>query len=41
MGAQVARKKLRPLVLVGDGAFQMTCLELSTSLRYGSIRLLF
>jgi indolepyruvate decarboxylase len=34
LGVQVARKELRPLVLVGDGAFQMTCLELSTSLRY-------
>lgn len=32
LGVQVARKSLRPLVLVGDGAFQMTCLELSTSL---------
>ncbi|MBD3674239.1 MAG: alpha-keto acid decarboxylase family protein [Planctomycetaceae bacterium] len=35
LGVQVARKDLRPLVLVGDGAFQMTCLELSTSLRHG------
>ncbi len=35
LGVQVARKKARPLVLVGDGAFQMTCLELSTSLRHG------
>lgn len=34
LGVQVARKGLRPLVLVGDGAFQMTCLELSTTLRY-------
>jgi indolepyruvate decarboxylase len=34
VGVQVARKELRPLVLVGDGAFQMTCLELSTALRY-------
>jgi indolepyruvate decarboxylase len=34
LGVQVARKSLRPLVLVGDGAFQMTCLELSTSLRH-------
>ena len=25
----------RPLVLVGDGAFQMTGVELSTSIRYG------
>jgi len=35
VGVQVANKSLRPIVLVGDGAFQMTCLELSTSLRHG------
>jgi indolepyruvate decarboxylase len=35
IGAQVANTKLRPLVLVGDGAFQMTCLELSTAARRG------
>lgn len=35
LGAQHADKNRRPLVLVGDGAFQMTCLELSTGLRYG------
>ena len=35
IGAQFANLKLRPLVLVGDGAFQMTCLELSTAVRYG------
>ncbi len=34
IGAQFANLKLRPLVLVGDGAFQMTCLELSTAVRY-------
>lgn len=34
LGVQVARKDLRPIVLVGDGAFQMTCLELSTVLRH-------
>jgi indolepyruvate decarboxylase len=33
IGAQVANQKLRPIVLVGDGAFQMTCLELSTAVR--------
>ncbi len=33
LGAQVANPQLRPVVLVGDGAFQMTCLELSTVLR--------
>ncbi len=33
LGAQVARPKMRPVVLVGDGAFQMTGTELSTILR--------
>jgi indolepyruvate decarboxylase len=31
----VARPKLRPIVLVGDGAFQMTGMELSSILRNG------
>jgi len=35
IGAQLARPKLRPLVLVGDGAFQMTGMELATVARYG------
>lgn len=35
IGAQVANPHLRPLVLVGDGAFQMTGVELSTIARYG------
>jgi len=35
IGAQVANQSLRPIVLVGDGAFQMTCLELSTALKLG------
>ena len=34
LGAQLADAKLRPLVLVGDGAFQMTGMELSTIVRY-------
>ncbi len=34
IGAQVADPTLRPIVLVGDGAFQMTCLELSTAVRH-------
>ena len=34
VGAQVANPKLRPLVLVGDGAFQMTGMELATAARY-------
>jgi TPP-dependent 2-oxoacid decarboxylase len=35
IGAQIANPKLRPLVLVGDGAFQMTGMELATIARYG------
>lgn len=35
IGAQLAAPGRRPLVLVGDGAFQMTGLELSTSIRFG------
>jgi indolepyruvate decarboxylase len=35
IGAQVANAELRPLVLVGDGAFQMTGMELSTAVRLG------
>jgi TPP-dependent 2-oxoacid decarboxylase len=31
----MAAPKLRPLVLVGDGAFQMTGIELGTAARYG------
>ena len=34
VGAQMANPKLRPLVLVGDGAFQMTGMELATVARY-------
>lgn len=35
LGAQLAAPTRRPLVLVGDGAFQMTGMELSTIARYG------
>jgi indolepyruvate decarboxylase len=35
IGAQLARPDLRPIVLVGDGAFQMTGMELSTAARFG------
>jgi len=35
LGVQAARPDLRPLVLVGDGAFQMTGMELSTIARFG------
>ena len=34
IGAQLADPKLRPLVIVGDGAFQMTGMEISTAARY-------
>src|SRR5438093_100858 len=34
IGAQMGNPKLRPLVLVGDGAFQMTGMELATAARY-------
>ncbi|MFP6681240.1 MAG: thiamine pyrophosphate-dependent enzyme, partial [Gammaproteobacteria bacterium] len=34
-GIQMAQLQWRPLVLVGDGAFQMTGLETSTAARYG------
>jgi indolepyruvate decarboxylase len=34
IGAKLAKPDLRPIVLVGDGAFQMTGMELSTALRY-------
>ncbi|MBL1257499.1 alpha-keto acid decarboxylase family protein [Methylocystis sp. Sn-Cys] len=35
LGVKTAAPKLRPLVLVGDGAFQMTGLEISTAARFG------
>jgi indolepyruvate decarboxylase len=35
LGAMVARPDLRPVVLVGDGAFQMTGMELSTIVMHG------
>jgi len=35
LGANVARPGLRTIVLVGDGAFQMTGMELSTVVRHG------
>ena len=34
LGTQLARPELRPLVLVGDGAFQMTGMELSSIARF-------
>ncbi len=35
VGAQLANPARRPLVLVGDGAFHMTGMELATAARYG------
>jgi TPP-dependent 2-oxoacid decarboxylase len=35
IGAQCAAPDARPVVLVGDGAFQMTGMELSTCVKYG------
>ncbi|UCG42539.1 MAG: alpha-keto acid decarboxylase family protein [candidate division WOR-3 bacterium] len=35
IAVQLSHPELRPLVLVGDGAFQMTGMELSTAARYG------
>lgn len=35
LGAQLANPEKRVIALVGDGAFQMTCTELSTAVRYG------
>lgn len=35
VGAQIGNRRLRPVVFVGDGAFQMTGQELSTVARYG------
>jgi indolepyruvate decarboxylase len=41
IGTQINRKNLRPLVFVGDGAFQMTGMELSTIARYGLNPIIF
>lgn len=35
IGVATADRNLRPIVLVGDGAFQMTGMELSVAVRYG------
>jgi indolepyruvate decarboxylase len=34
IGAQLANPKLRPIVVVGDGAFQMSGMEISSAVRY-------
>ncbi len=36
LGVQLANPAVRPLVLVGDGAFQMSAMELAPIARYGS-----
>ena len=36
IGVQAARPDMRPVVLVGDGAFQMTGLEMSTAAKMGT-----
>jgi indolepyruvate decarboxylase len=41
LGAQIAKRKLRPIVFVGDGAFQMTGQELSTIVRHGLNPIIF
>ena len=41
LGAQLANPKLRPLVFVGDGAFQMTGHELSSIARNGLDPIIF
>lgn len=41
VGVQAARPDLRPLVLVGDGAFQMTGMEVSIAARYGMNPIVF
>src|SRR5690606_33158782 len=35
IGAGIANRSIRPLVVVGDGAFQMTGMELATVVRNG------
>jgi len=37
VGASFADPNVRPIVLVGDGAFQMTGTELATAVRYGQV----
>ena len=41
LGVAMARPQLRPIVVVGDGAFQMTGQELSSLARYGATPLVF
>lgn len=41
LGVQLAHPKLRPIVIVGDGAFQMTGMEVSTIARCGLNPIIF
>lgn len=41
LGVKLAAKDRRPLLFVGDGAFQMTAQELSTIVRYGQNPIIF
>jgi indolepyruvate decarboxylase len=41
IGAQIRNRELRPIVFVGDGAFQMTGQEVSTIARYGLNPIIF
>lgn len=41
LGLKFARPEKRPIVLVGDGAFQMSCTELSTIVRKGQNPIVF
>lgn len=41
LGVETADKKVRPIVIVGDGAFQMTGMELSTIVRRGGRPIVF
>ena len=41
IGSQIRNRKLRPIVFVGDGAFQMTAQELSTIARHGLNPIIF
>ena len=41
LGAQIREKHLRPIVFVGDGAFQMSCHEISTIAKHGLNPIIF
>jgi indolepyruvate decarboxylase len=41
LGVKLAKPKCRPIVIVGDGAFQMSCSEVSTMLRWKQNPIIF